>query len=111
MIWSLDFDDFSGKACGKGKFPLISFVKSQLDNGSSDDADYEMPKKSKSRFSTAKPPNKFTLSKSPFEKESLDDADYDMPMKSKSSSSTHKPPNKFTLSKSKPNRFEDEFNF
>ena len=32
MFWSLDFDDFDGKFCGQGKYPLISAVKSYLNN-------------------------------------------------------------------------------
>ena len=31
MIWSLDFDDFSGAFCGQGKYPLLSTVKKTLD--------------------------------------------------------------------------------
>ncbi|CAF0748267.1 unnamed protein product, partial [Brachionus calyciflorus] len=33
MFWSLDFDDFSGKFCNQGKFPLVNAVKSELSNG------------------------------------------------------------------------------
>lgn len=31
MIWSLDFDDFSGTFCGQGKYPLLNTVKKTLD--------------------------------------------------------------------------------
>jgi hypothetical protein len=27
MIWSLDLDDFHGRFCGQGKYPLITKVK------------------------------------------------------------------------------------
>ena len=30
MFWALDLDDFTGTFCGQGKYPLINFVKSQL---------------------------------------------------------------------------------
>jgi hypothetical protein len=33
MIWAYDLDDFSGKFCGQGKFPLINAVKDQLNLG------------------------------------------------------------------------------
>jgi len=32
MIWSLDFDDFSGAFCGQGKYPLLTTVKKSLDH-------------------------------------------------------------------------------
>jgi chitinase len=35
MFWALDLDDFDGKFCGKGKYPLINFVKNELNSGSS----------------------------------------------------------------------------
>jgi len=34
MFWALDLDDFDGKFCGQGKYPLINFVKSNLYGGS-----------------------------------------------------------------------------
>ena len=30
MFWALDLDDFSGRQCGKGKYPLMIFVKKYL---------------------------------------------------------------------------------
>ena len=33
MFWALDFDDFSGKFCNQGKFPLVNAVKSELKSG------------------------------------------------------------------------------
>jgi hypothetical protein len=27
MIWSLDLDDFTGKFCNEGKYPLLSAAK------------------------------------------------------------------------------------
>ena len=30
MVWTLDYDDFSGEYCNQGKYPLISFVKTEL---------------------------------------------------------------------------------
>ena len=30
MVWSLDLDDFSGKFCGQGKYPLINTIKNAL---------------------------------------------------------------------------------
>ncbi|CAF1397048.1 unnamed protein product [Adineta steineri] len=32
MIWSLDFDDFTGGFCGQGKYPLLTTVKKTLDS-------------------------------------------------------------------------------
>jgi len=32
MIWSLDFDDFTGAFCGQGKYPLLTIVKKTLDS-------------------------------------------------------------------------------
>jgi chitinase len=31
MIWSLDFDDFTGAFCGQGKYPLLTKVKKTLE--------------------------------------------------------------------------------
>lgn len=33
MFWALDLDDFGGQFCGQGRYPLINYVKSQLNNG------------------------------------------------------------------------------
>ncbi len=30
MIWSLDLDDFNGKFCSKGNYPLTNYVKKLL---------------------------------------------------------------------------------
>jgi len=30
MFWSLDMDDFNGKFCGEGKFPLVKAVNRAL---------------------------------------------------------------------------------
>ena len=30
MFWSIDLDDFSGKFCNRGKFPLVNAVKNAL---------------------------------------------------------------------------------
>merc|ERR1712141_416590 len=30
MIWALDFDDFDGKFCNEGKYPLMNWMNSQL---------------------------------------------------------------------------------
>ncbi|XP_033119069.1 chitinase-3-like protein 1 [Anneissia japonica] len=30
MVWSLDLDDFSGRGCGQGRFPLINAIKQEL---------------------------------------------------------------------------------
>lgn len=30
FIWTLDFDDFTGKFCGKGKYPIMSAINSKL---------------------------------------------------------------------------------
>lgn len=35
MSWALDLDDFDGKFCGQGKYPLLNFVKNELNSGSS----------------------------------------------------------------------------
>lgn len=34
MVWALDLDDFSGAACGRGKYPLVTTIKEVLDDGS-----------------------------------------------------------------------------
>lgn len=31
MIWSLDLDDFQGRFCGQGKYPLVTIVKKTLE--------------------------------------------------------------------------------
>ena len=31
LFWTLDYDDFTGSYCGKGKYPLISAVKNELE--------------------------------------------------------------------------------
>ncbi|XP_071946190.1 chitotriosidase-1-like [Antedon mediterranea] len=31
MVWSLDLDDFSGRGCGQGKYPLHNVIKQELD--------------------------------------------------------------------------------
>uniref|UniRef100_A0A665TMT2 chitinase n=1 Tax=Echeneis naucrates TaxID=173247 RepID=A0A665TMT2_ECHNA len=36
LVWSLDLDDFTGKFCNSGKFPLISFLNRLLLQGPSD---------------------------------------------------------------------------
>lgn len=33
MFWAIDLDDFSGKHCGQGKYPLMSAVKQYLTSG------------------------------------------------------------------------------
>jgi len=33
MFWALDLDDFSGAYCGKGRYPLVTFVKASLAGG------------------------------------------------------------------------------
>ena len=33
MFWALDLDDFDGKFCGQGRYPLINSVKMELNNG------------------------------------------------------------------------------
>ncbi|XP_071953623.1 probable chitinase 10 isoform X2 [Antedon mediterranea] len=30
MVWSLDLDDFSGRGCGQGKYPLLNVIKQEL---------------------------------------------------------------------------------
>ena len=40
FIWSLDLDDFDGKYCNQGKFPLLSQMKSELE--SSDTINYDV---------------------------------------------------------------------
>jgi hypothetical protein len=32
MVWTLDFDDFSGSFCGGQKYPLLKALNSALDN-------------------------------------------------------------------------------
>ncbi|VIO90596.1 Endochitinase, putative [Brugia malayi] len=32
FIWALDFDDFTGKSCGKGPYPLLNAISSELGN-------------------------------------------------------------------------------
>ena len=39
MWWAMDLDDYSGQACGRGKYPLISGVKNMLDNWDDNDND------------------------------------------------------------------------
>ena len=39
MWWAMDLDDYSGIACGRGKYPLISGVKNMLDNWDDNDND------------------------------------------------------------------------
>ena len=39
MWWAMDLDDYSGLACGRGKYPLISGVKNMLDNWDDNDND------------------------------------------------------------------------
>ncbi|BFZ21711.1 hypothetical protein BsWGS_24750 [Bradybaena similaris] len=34
MFWSLDQDDFSGKVCGDGVYPLLSFIRQHTSNSS-----------------------------------------------------------------------------
>jgi len=33
MFWDLDFDDFEGRFCGEGKYPLMNAVKRELEGG------------------------------------------------------------------------------
>ncbi|PWA31892.1 hypothetical protein CCH79_00006559 [Gambusia affinis] len=33
FVWSLDMDDFSGQICGEGNYPLIGYLRSRLDSG------------------------------------------------------------------------------
>jgi LysM repeat protein len=33
MVWSYDLDDFSGKFCGQGRYPLINTLKTNLFGG------------------------------------------------------------------------------
>lgn len=33
MFWTIDYDDFEGKFCNQGKYPLLTAVKEQLYNG------------------------------------------------------------------------------
>lgn len=33
MFWAMDLDDFSGKKCGEGKFPLINTAKEIVNGG------------------------------------------------------------------------------
>ena len=30
MFWTIDYDDFEGKFCGQGKYPLLTAVKDEL---------------------------------------------------------------------------------
>ncbi|EJW75225.1 endochitinase, partial [Wuchereria bancrofti] len=34
FIWALDFDDFTGKSCGKGPYPLLNAINSELEGES-----------------------------------------------------------------------------
>ncbi|VIO90599.1 Uncharacterized protein BM_BM8301 [Brugia malayi] len=34
FIWALDFDDFTGKSCGKGPYPLLNAISSELEGES-----------------------------------------------------------------------------
>lgn len=33
MVWALDLDDFTGKGCGKGPFPLLHAINDELNSG------------------------------------------------------------------------------
>ncbi|CAG9538281.1 unnamed protein product [Cercopithifilaria johnstoni] len=33
FIWTLDFDDFKGRSCGKGPYPLMNVINSELRDG------------------------------------------------------------------------------
>ena len=37
MMWSLDLDDFSGRACNQGRFPLTTVMKHNLKDQRVDD--------------------------------------------------------------------------
>lgn len=32
MVWTIDYDDFEGKYCGQGKYPLLTAIKEELFN-------------------------------------------------------------------------------
>ena len=34
MFWTLDMDDFNGKQCGQGRYPLLNAVKNALEGKS-----------------------------------------------------------------------------
>ncbi|XP_016531222.1 acidic mammalian chitinase-like isoform X3 [Poecilia formosa] len=35
FVWAVDLDDFSGQFCGQGNYPLIGYLRSQLQSGNS----------------------------------------------------------------------------
>lgn len=35
-VWTLDMDDFSGRFCEQGRYPLISYLKTKLNIGEAD---------------------------------------------------------------------------
>uniref|UniRef100_A0A8C9V561 chitinase n=1 Tax=Scleropages formosus TaxID=113540 RepID=A0A8C9V561_SCLFO len=43
FVWSLDLDDFGGRFCGQGNYPLISHLRNLLNIGTSLKKDYELP--------------------------------------------------------------------
>lgn len=32
MVWALDLDDFTGKGCGKGPYPLLHAINDELNS-------------------------------------------------------------------------------
>ncbi|KAM8867939.1 acidic mammalian chitinase-like [Synchiropus picturatus] len=55
-VWTLDMDDFSGKFCGQGTFPLISHLKRRLHDGSTQDTAAVSPPTSSGSLLKLTPP-------------------------------------------------------
>ena len=55
MVWTYDLDDFSGEACGQGKYPLINAVKEVLSPGSTPMSRRRPPKSMMAMASTTMP--------------------------------------------------------
>ena len=55
MFWALDLDDFQGRICGEGKYPLINAVKTELDSYTDPPTSGTKPDLTKTPVSAAPP--------------------------------------------------------